>query len=52
MASSIKFIVTESAILDTLLMHASGWLNNTSAYSAALIIYVLALVIEFFIGSG
>lgn len=52
MASSIKFIVTESKVLDTLLMHASGWLNNTSPYSAALIIYGLALVIEFFIGSG
>ncbi len=52
MASSVKYIVTEGAILDTLLMYASGWLNGTSAYAASLITYGLALVIEFFIGSG
>ncbi len=52
MASSIKYIVTQGEILDTILHAASGWIAGTTPLMAALIIYALALIMEFFIGSG
>lgn len=52
MASSIKFIVAQGGILDTILHSASGWIQGASPFGAALIVYGLALIIEFFIGSG
>jgi uncharacterized ion transporter superfamily protein YfcC len=52
MASSIKFIVAQGGILDTILHSASGWIQGASPFGASLIVYGLALIIEFFIGSG
>ncbi|MBA4420376.1 MAG: hypothetical protein C0391_04440 [Anaerolinea sp.] len=52
MAASVKYIVVQGGILDTILHSAAGVLAGASAYGSSLIIYVLALVIEFFIGSG
>lgn len=52
MASSIKLIVSEAGILDTILNSASGWIQGASPFGASLLVYGLALIIEFFIGSG
>lgn len=52
MASSVKHIVAQGGILDTLLYNASLVFDSSNPFSAALLIYVLALFIEFFIGSG
>ncbi len=52
MASSVKFIVSNGGILDTILHNASQAFSQASPFVASLIIYFLALFIEFFIGSG
>jgi uncharacterized ion transporter superfamily protein YfcC len=52
MAASIKHIVAQGGIMDTILHSASLSFSNTSPFLAALIVYGLALFIEFFIASG
>ena len=52
MAVSIKHIVTAGGVMDTILQAASGTMQSTTPFSAVLIIYVLALILEIFIGSG
>lgn len=52
MAYSVKYLVTIGGVMDTILNSASGVLQGTSAMSAILIIYALALFFEIFIGSG
>ena len=52
MAASIKHIVTSGQVMDTILNSAAGGLQNASPLTAVLIIFVLALLIEFFIGSA
>ena len=52
MAASIKHIVANGGILDTILHSASEAFTQASPFTATLIIYFLALFIEFFIGSG
>jgi uncharacterized ion transporter superfamily protein YfcC len=52
MASSIRLIVQNGGIMDTILNAASGWIKGASPFGASLLVYLLALLIEFFIGSG
>lgn len=52
MASSIKYIVTTGGVMDTLLHSTSSALQNATPFSAVVIIYGLALLIELFIGSA
>ena len=52
MAASIKLIITNGGVMDTILHSSSGLLQNASPLGAVLIIYVLALVTELFIGSA
>lgn len=52
MAASIKHIVAQGGILDTVLHNASIAFAGANPFVAALLIYGLALFIEFFIGSG
>jgi uncharacterized ion transporter superfamily protein YfcC len=52
MAASIKFIVTSGGVMDTILNSAAGMLQTTSSLVAIIVIYVLALVMELFIGSA
>lgn len=52
MAASVKYIVAEGAIIDTILHGAVQIFPASSPFLAALIIYGLALVIEFFVSSG
>jgi uncharacterized ion transporter superfamily protein YfcC len=52
MAVSVKHIVASGGILDTILNSASTSFAQASPLTAALIVYVLALAIEFFVASG
>lgn len=52
MAASIKFIVAQGGIIDTILYQISLPLTQTSPFVALILIYLLALVIEFFVSSG
>jgi uncharacterized ion transporter superfamily protein YfcC len=52
MASSVKWIVVQGGIMDTLLHSAAGTISQASPFAAAVIIYFLALVIELFVASG
>jgi len=52
MASSIRFILDSGQVTDTILHAAAEPLSELGSVSAALVIYVLALGVEFFIGSG
>jgi len=52
MAASIKHIAAQGGIMDTILHSASLSFSQADPFLAALIVYGLALFIEFFIGSG
>ncbi len=52
MAASIKHIVAQGGSLDTILHSASLAFSQTSPFTAVLMVYVLALLIEFFVASG
>jgi uncharacterized ion transporter superfamily protein YfcC len=52
MAASIKLIISNGNVMDTILHSSSGFLQNTSPLAAVLIIYGLALLIELLISSG
>jgi uncharacterized ion transporter superfamily protein YfcC len=52
MAVSVKHIVVQGGIMDTILFAASRPFAAASPFVATLLIYLLALVIEFFIASG
>ncbi|MCL2181430.1 MAG: AbgT family transporter [Treponema sp.] len=52
MAYSVKHIITEGMIMDTILYQASELIRQTSAYAAAFMVYATTLVLEFFIGSA
>ncbi len=52
MAASVKFIVTQGGIMDTILHGAAQSISQASPFAAAVIIYVLALFIELFVSSG
>jgi uncharacterized ion transporter superfamily protein YfcC len=52
MAVSVKHIVVQGGILDTVLHWASKPFSQATPFAASLAIYGLALVIEFFVSSG
>jgi len=52
MAVSVKHIVVQGGIMDTILFAAARPFSAASPFLAALLIYLLALIIEFFIASG
>jgi uncharacterized ion transporter superfamily protein YfcC len=52
MAASIRYIIDSGGITDTILYYAAEPFQNLGAFPAALVIYFLALSIEFFIASG
>ena len=52
MASSIKYILTEANILDTLLHYAVTAASDMPRWIVVLFIYLLVLVMNFFISSG
>jgi uncharacterized ion transporter superfamily protein YfcC len=52
MAVSIKHIVVSGGIMDTILHWAAGVFEGANPFFSAVLIYLLALVIEFFVASG
>ncbi len=52
MAASVKYIVAQGRVMDTILYQASRSLGELSPFEAALWVYGLALLLEFFIASG
>ena len=52
MAASIRYIIDSGGITDTILYAAAEPFTNLGAFPAALVVYALALGIEFFIASG
>lgn len=52
MASSIKHIIEQGGILDTILNEANEWISGRSDLIAVLMVFFLVLALNFFIGSG
>lgn len=52
MAVSVKQIVAQGGILDTILHWAAAPLSSASPFATALLVYGLALLIELFVASG
>ncbi len=52
MAASVKHIITGGGVMDTILHYLAGVLADKSPLVAILMIYLLVLVIQFFIGSA
>ena len=52
MAASVKHIVAQGAVLDTLLHQAAATLPSASPFAASVAVLILTLLIEFFIPSG
>jgi len=52
MAMSIKLIVVSGGIMDTILFQASKLFQGANPFISAVMIYLLALLIEFFVASG
>jgi len=52
MAMSIKHIVVSGGIMDTILFQASQLFQGANPFISTVLIYLLALVIEFFVASG
>ena len=52
MASSIKYILTEGFILDTLLYYAVNAVSGLPKWCIVLFVYLVVLVMNFFISSG
>lgn len=52
MASSIRYILMEANVLDTVLYHAMAVTEELPVWSVILFVYLIALVMNFFIASG
>ena len=52
LASSVNLVMQESGILDTIIYHIIGFLEGKSLYVCVLLIYLLILVLQLFIGSA
>ena len=52
LASSIKLVMTESGIIDTIMNYVIGLLDGKSRYVTVLLVYLLILVLQVFIGSS
>lgn len=52
MASSVKYILTEAKILDTILYYATIASSKLNPYIVVLFLYLIALVMNFFVPSG
>lgn len=52
MAMSVKEIIVNGGVLDTLLYYASQSVINAGPYASVLLVYGFVLLMEFFVGSG
>ena len=51
-ASSIKLVMTESGIMDTIMYHLIQLLDGKSRFVTILLVYLLILILQIFIGSS
>ena len=51
-ASSIKLVMTESGIMDTIMYHLIRLLDGRSRFVTILLVYLLILILQIFIGSS
>ena len=52
MAMSVKHIITLGGIMDTILFRASEVIQGTGPFAAALLIYLLTMILNFFVASA
>lgn len=52
MAGSVKYIITEGGIMDSILYYTVGLMNKTPAAVQPLLLYLVVLILNFFISSG
>ncbi len=52
MAMSVKLIITNGGVMDTILYYVSGAISGMGRYGAAIMIYFVVLILNFFVGSG
>ena len=52
MAMSVKLIITNGGVMDTILYYVSGAMSGVGSYGAAIMIYLVVLILNFFVGSG
>ncbi len=52
MAASIRYIIDSGGVTDTILHSAAGLFTHLGAFPASMVVYFLALGIEFFVASG
>ena len=52
LASSVKLVMTESGVMDTIMHRIIGVLDGAGRLTAILLIYFLILFLQFFIGSA
>lgn len=52
LAMSVKFIISNGGIMDTILYYTSGTILAASPFAAILLIYALVLLLELFVGSS
>lgn len=52
MAMSVKLIISNGGIMDTILYYVSEKVSDMGPYGAIIMIYILVLCLNFFIGSG
>ncbi len=52
LASSVKLVMTESGIIDTIMNEVINLLDGKNKFLAVILIYVLILILQFFIGSA
>jgi uncharacterized ion transporter superfamily protein YfcC len=52
MAMSVKHIIASGGIMDTILHRAGGMIRGTDPFLAALLIYLLTMLLNFFVASA
>ena len=52
MAMSVKHIITEGEVMDTILYYISSSISSMGQYGAVIMIYLVVLVLNFFVASG
>jgi uncharacterized ion transporter superfamily protein YfcC len=52
MAASVKYIISSGGVMDTILHMSTQLLAGTSAVTASWMVYLMALVVEFFVASA
>ena len=52
MAMSVKLIITNGGVMDTILYYVSDAISGMGIYGAVIMIYLVVLILNFFVGSG